>query len=153
MRWLGDQMGSGFYRKLDESSLTGVANIEGASGKSFPILFADFGLSLFTDSLPGLARTTAPAIDRFVSRNVRQLWNRLFVTSQGSVPLAFPVQVFPITTDSSTAIMDPGTMSFFRLDTPTNQATVSIQFAGPGGAALSPSVKPQLAIFRLPQGQ
>jgi hypothetical protein len=153
MRWLGDQMGSGFYRKLDESSLTGVANIESVSGKAFPGLFSDFGLALFTDSLPGLARTTAPAVDRFVSRNVRQLWNRLYVTSQGSLPLAFPVQVFPITTDTSSAVMDPGTMSFFRLDTPSSQATVSIQFAGPAGAALSPSVKPQLAIFRLPAGQ
>jgi hypothetical protein len=153
MRWLGDQMGSGVYRKLDESSLTGVANIESASGKAFPSLFSDFGLALFTDSLPGLPRTTAPAADRFVSRNVRQLWNRIFVTSQGSLPLSMPVQVFPITTDTSSAVMDPGTMTFFRLDTPTNQATVSIQFAGPGGVALSPSVKPQLAIFRLPQGQ
>ena len=153
MRWLGDHMGAGFYRKLDESSLIGVPNIESASGQPFPVLFSDFGLSLFTDSLPGLPRATAPAIDRFASRNVRQLWNRLFVTSQGSLPLAYPVQVFPITSDTSSAIMDPGTMSYFRLDTPTNQATVSIQFSGPAGAALSGSVKPQLAVFRLPSGQ
>lgn len=153
MRWLGDQMGSAIFRKLDANTLTGVANIENASGQSFPVLFADFGLALYTDSLPGLPRTTAPAADRFVSRNVRQLWNRYYVTSGGSAPLAYPVQVFPISTDTSTAIMYPGTMSYFRLDTPTNQATVSIQFAGPGGTALSASVKPQLAIFRLPSGQ
>jgi hypothetical protein len=153
MRWLGDQFGTGLYRKLDENSVIGVPNIESASGKSFPVLFADFGMALFTDSLPGLSRATAPPIDRFASRNVRQLWNRLFVTSQGSLPLAYPVQVFPITGDTTTAVMDPGTMSFFRLDTPTSQATVSIQFAGPGGSALPAVVKPQLAIFRLPAGQ
>jgi hypothetical protein len=49
--------------------------------------------------------------------------------------------------------MDPGTGSYFRLDTPTNAATVTIQFAGPGGTALPAGVHPQLSIFRLPPGQ
>ena len=85
----------------------------------FPSLFADFGLSLFTDSLAGLPRTTAPSADRFVSRNVRLLWNRLFVTSGTSdVPLAFPLQLFPISADTATNVMDPGTGSYWRLDTP-----------------------------------
>jgi hypothetical protein len=154
VRWLGDQMGAGLFKRLDQSSLTGVANIQNASGQSFPALFADFGLSLFTDSMPGLPRATAPAVDRFVTRNVRQLWARLFVTSnQTDVPLAYPVQVFAITADTSTAVMDPGTNSYFRLDTPANAATVSIQFAGPGGVALPAAMRPQLAIFRLPAGQ
>jgi hypothetical protein len=154
MRWLGDQLGSSFFRKLDENTVTGVANIESASGQTFPGLFANFGLSLFTDSLPGLPRTTAPAADRFVTRNIRQLWARLFATSSGSdVPRAYPVEVFPITSDTSTAVMDPGTMSYFRLDAPANAATVAIQFAGPGGVALPAAMRPQLAIFRLPAGQ
>jgi hypothetical protein len=154
VRWLGDQLGSGIFKKLDQSTLIGVPNIEASSGRSFPQLFADFGLSLATDSLPGFPRTTAPAADRFVSRNVRQLWARLYATSGGAsdIPRSNPVQLFPITSDTSTAVMDPGTMSFFRLDTPANASTVSIQFAGPGGAALPVSAKPQLAIFRLPPG-
>jgi hypothetical protein len=154
MRWLGDQMGSSVFKHLDENTLTGVANIENVSGRQFPSLFADFGLSLFTDSLVGLPRATASSADRFVSRNMRQLWNRLFITSGTSdVPLAFPVQLFPISADTSTAVMDPGTGSYFRLDTPTNAATVTIQFAGPGGTALPAGVHPQLSIFRLPPGQ
>jgi hypothetical protein len=154
MRWLGDQMGTGIFKKLDQNTLTGVANIENSSGRSFPTLFADFGLSLVTDSLPGLARETAPAADRFATRNVRQLWNRLFQTSGGSdVPLPYPVQLFPITTDTSTAVMDPGTGSYFRIDTPTNASTVTIQFSGPAGAALPAAFRPQLSIFRLPPGQ
>lgn len=153
-RWLSDQVGSTFYKKLEQSSLTGVANIQNASGQSFPSLLADFGLSLFTDSMPGLPRTTAPAADRFVTRNVRQLWARLFVTSNESdIPSAYPLQVFGITADTSTLVMDPGTSSYFRLDTPANAATVSIQYAGPGGVALPAAMRPQLAIFRLPAGQ
>jgi hypothetical protein len=159
MRWLGDQMsngdpmGGGFFRRLDENSLTGVANIENVTGQSFPVLFSNFGLALYTDSLPNEPRTLAPSVDRFLTRNVRQLWNRLWFTSKGSLPLPEPVQLFQITTDTSTAVMDPGTMTFFELDTPTNQATVSIQFSGPGGAALPAVDKPQMAIFRLPGKQ
>jgi hypothetical protein len=155
MRWLGDQFGNTIYKKLDQSTLTGVPNIEAAAGQAFPDLFANFGLALYTDSLPGLPRTTAPAADRFVSRNVRQLWNRLFVTSNGAadVPLAEPVQLFKVTADTTTAVLDPGTMSFFRLDTPANASTVSVQFSSPGGAQLPLATHPQLAIFRLPAGQ
>jgi hypothetical protein len=154
MRWLGDQFGTGMLKKLDQNTLIGVPNIEAASGRSFPQLFADFGLSLVTDSLPGFPRTTAPAADRFTSRNVHQLWSRLYTTSGGTpdIPLSNPIRVFSITSDTSTSIMDPGTMSFFRLDTPSSASTVSLQFAGPGGVALPAAAKPQLAIFRLPAG-
>ncbi len=155
VRWLGDQMGTRIFKKLDQNTLTGVANIESASGQPFPNLFANFALALYTDSLPGLARTTAPAADRFTSRNVRQMWNRLFVTSGGAsdIPFASPLALFPITADTSLAVLDPGTSSYFRLDTKSTDATVSIQFSGAGGSALPAALKPQLAIFRLPAGQ
>ena len=155
MRYLGDQYGSRIWKTFDQSNLTGVPNIAAGTGQPFPTTFANFGLALYVDSLPGLPRTTAPAVNRFVTRNVRQLWNRLFITSGGAsdVPLAEPVQLFPVTSDTSTAVMDPGTMSFFRLDTPSNSTTVSVQFAAPGGVALGNVVYPQLAIFRLPAGQ
>ncbi len=154
MRWLGDQMGTSIFKKLDQSSQTGVANIEATTGQSFPTLFANFGLSLYTDSLPGLPRTTAPAANRFVTRNVKQLWDRLFVTSnETDIPVPDPLALFTITADTSIAILDPGTSSYFRLDTPATQSTVSIQFSGPGGAPFPATLKPQLAIFRLPAGQ
>lgn len=155
VRWLGDQTANAAYKRLEQSSLTGVANIEAATGQSFPTLFSNFGLALYTDSLPGLPRATAPAANRFITRNLRQLWARLFVTSGGSadIPLAFPIQVASITTDSSAHSMVPGTMSFFRIDTPSNAASVSVEFATPTGTALSAALHPQLAIFRLPSGQ
>ncbi|HEX4682179.1 MAG TPA: hypothetical protein VH277_05690 [Gemmatimonadaceae bacterium] len=154
MRWIGDQFGSAAYRRLDENSLTGVANIESSTGQAFPALFANFGVSLYTDSLPGFARTTAPPANRFVTRNVRQLWARLFATSGGNpeIPLAFPLPVRTLTSDSTTFRMFPGSNVYYRLNTATTATTVSIQFSAPGGAALPSVYKPQLAIFRLPPG-
>ena len=154
MRWLGDQMGAGFFRKLERGPSNGLVNIEQATGQTFPSLFANFGLSLYTDSLPGLPRTTAPAANRFTSRNVKALWARLFATSSGSdVPLANPVQLFSITSDTSTSVMSPGTMTYYRLDTPATSTTVTIRFAAPGGAAFPAALRAQMGIFRLPAGQ
>jgi hypothetical protein len=154
MRWLGDQVGAGIFKKLERGPANGVANIEQATGQSFPALFANFGLALATDSLRGLPRATAPQVNRFTTRNMKALWARLFATSGGAsdVPRADPVTLFPITSDTTAAVLSPGTMTFFRLDTPVSASTVTIRFAAPGGAALSTSLHPQLAIFRLPAG-
>lgn len=155
LRYLGDQRGAGFYRLLEQGPSDGIADLEAAAGEPFPTFFARFGLALYADSLPGLPRATAPAADRFVSRNLRQLWGRLYATSGGAsdVPLVFPIRLFPVTTDTSSALLVPGTMTYFRLDTPAADSTVTIRFAAPNGSALSASLKPQLALFRLPAGQ
>jgi hypothetical protein len=155
VRWLVDQGGSGIYRQLELGPAGGVADIEQATGRPFPALFADFGLALYTDSLPGLPRTTAPAVDRFTTRNLRQLWARLFTTSgpSSSIPLAMPVQLFAVSGDTSTAVLYPGTVTYFRLDTPASSAAVSVRFAAPGGAAFPATLQPGLAVFRLPPGQ
>ena len=155
VRWLVDQGGTGIYRLLEDGPSGGVADIEQATGRPFPALFADFGLALYTDSLPGLPRTTAPAVNRFTTRNLRQLWARLYTTAGPStpIPLPMPVQLFPVTADTSTAVLYPGTVTYFRLDTPLSSPAVSIRFAAPGGAAFPATLDPQLAVFRLPPGQ
>jgi hypothetical protein len=154
-RWLADHFGSSVLKRLEQSAFTGVANIEAATSQSFPSLFASLGLAIYADSLPTLPRTTAPLENRFVTRNLRQLWARLFVTSNGdpSFPLAFPIRVVSITSDSTAHSIVPGTSSYYRLDTPAGASTVTIQFASPTGSALSAGLRPQLAIFRLPAGQ
>ena len=155
MRWLGDQVGPGFYKNLERGPSNGVLDIQQAAGQSFPVLFANFGLALYTDSLPGMVRATAPAANRFTSRNVEQLWARWSVTN-GGLANGFPTQpifLVPVTTDTTTSVMTPGTMTFFRLDTAAGATTVTVRFAGPGGAAFPAALKAQMAIFRLPPGQ
>ena len=155
VRWLQDQKGSGVLRQLERGPDDGVTAIAQVTGEPFPQAFADFGLALFTDSLPGLARSTAPPADRFATRNLRQMWARLYATSGGTVdiPYPMPVQLFSITSDTTTYVVYPGTVTYFRLDTPTKGARVSVQFAGPGGIAFPGGLQPQIAVFRLPPGQ
>lgn len=152
MRYLGDQYGNNFFRQMEQGSGDGPTAIASATGQPFASLFANFGLALYTDSFPGLPRSTAPAADRFTTRNLRQLWARYAATSSLAT-LTMPLVLSPITGDTSTFVMAVGSSSYWRLDTPASSATVSIRFAAPGGFPLSVALRPQLAVFRLPSGQ
>jgi hypothetical protein len=156
LRWLGDQKGGAtFFKALDESALTGIANIEHAAGATFPSLFGDFSLALATDSLPGIARGTIPASDRFATRNLRQMYAALYRVAGPSpdVPFPYPVQPQALpATGSVSASMVPGTMAFYRLNSASSASTVTITFSTPAGAPLAASLHPQLSIFRLPPG-
>ena len=152
-RWLGDVKGTGIYKKLVQSSLTGTANIASAAGESFDALFGDFSLALYTDSLPGIPKSSIPARNRFAVRNLRRMYQRLFDTSNGSslIPRPFPILTVPLT-GSITASMVPGTMAFYRLSTTAGQSTVTVQFGSAPGTPIPEALHPQLSIFRLPPG-
>ena len=154
-RWLGDLEGEGVYKRLEATALTGTANIEAATGESFQSLFADFGIALYADSIPGVARSSVPQRDRFVTRNLRQMYAALFRAAGPStdVPRAFPIAVQGVTANQAvSASMLPGTVSYYRLDTAAGSGPVQLRFATPTGIALSASLRPQVAIFRLPPG-
>ncbi len=153
MRWLGDHMPAGFYRRLETTQGSGVSAIESAAGgQDFATLFGNFGLALYTDSLPGMPRNTAPVFDRFSSRNTRQLWTNLYGTS-ASQQLPFPIPVHAVTALPTAMQLLPGGMTFWRLATSSQAATETIRFSAPDGRALDPTLHPQLVIFRLPPGQ
>jgi len=151
-RWLGDQYGSPVYQKLEHGPSNGISDIQQATGANFNALFGRFGVSLYTDSIPGLARTAVSSSLRFSTRNLRQLWARLDVTSGGAadVPNESPLLTYPVSRDSSLAVLLPGTTTYFRLNTPAATPQVTMEFSGPGGTAFNPALGAQLAIFRLP---
>ena len=154
-RWLGDVKGEQIYKRLEATTLTGTANIEAAAGESFQQAFADFGVALYADSIPGVARSAVPLANRFTTRNLRQFYAALFRAAgpSSSVPRAFPIapQTIPANQAVSGA-MEPGTVSYYRVDTPASAGTVQIRFATPTGTALPATLRPQVVIFRLPPG-
>jgi hypothetical protein len=154
-RWLGDHMPAGFYRKLETGPGGGSADIAAAAnGQSFATLYADFALAMYTDSLPGLPRSTTPLADRFVTRNLRQLWANIpAATGTGSGLPAFPLPVRFVSSGATVAQLAAGGMAYWRLDTGGNTPVVTLNFAAPDGTPLDPALVPQLVIFRLPPGQ
>jgi len=153
VHWLGDLKGKSIFTTLERTKNTGVANIAAAAGEPFASLFGDFSLSLWTDSIPGIPRASIPSRNRFQSRNLRQIYQRLFDTSNGSpsVPRPYPVAPGTLTTATPvSASMVPGTMAFYILDLTSATPDVSIQFATPAGAAFASNLHAQVSVYRLP---
>ena len=151
LRWLGDQQDSLVYGKLDQTSNTGVTNIQVASGVSFPTLFGEFALALYTDSLPGVARSSIPSAYRFTSRNLRALYAKQRQRNPNNFQFTFPIDALPLTAGtSSNEAMYPGTMDFFILTAPTSGSNVVLTFKPTGGSTFSSTLGAQVSVFRCP---
>jgi hypothetical protein len=151
LRWLADHEGGDtFFRRLEQTSLTGIANVEAQTGESFPSLFGDWSIALWTDSLPGSDRSLIPLRNRYVSRNLRAMYNRL--CQGGSRCAVYPIQLKPLAVGSSaSAAMIQGTVDFYELDTNPTDGDIALQFAQDGSGTPFPSAyNAQLGIFRLP---
>jgi hypothetical protein len=156
MRYVGDQYDSTVFARLDQSNLTGTANLAHATGVPFAQMFANFGLALYTDSIPNVPRTSVPAINRYKSYNLRQLYQRLYDSCQPNgcndgIDNPFPFSTQPLTTSSTlSGSMVPGTVSFYQLTTPSGSATVNVVFGPPtGSGSLQSGLHPQVAVFRI----
>jgi len=151
LRWLGDQKGEAIYRTLVQTNLRGIANVSAAAGESFPTLFGDFSVALWTDSLPGVAREAIPPRYRFTSRNFREIYGRLSAQSPGGFPRIYPVD--PTLLDfgtSDSGSMPVGTMDFFVLRTAGAPSPALLRFSRPDRTQLPNSAQAQVSIFRLP---
>ncbi len=153
LRWLGDRFGPGIFKQLVQTGATGTTNIAAATGTTFPSVFGDFSLALYTDSIPGIARSSIPAQYRFQTRNLRTMFAALYRVAGPSsdFPLQFPITVTSLNASNALSdAMPAGAMAFYALTTSSGQATVRIRFASPGGGLLPAALHPQVSLFRLP---
>jgi hypothetical protein len=150
LRWLGDREGPGVYRRLVQTRLTGAENVAAVTGRPFHELFAQFGVAVWADSLPGLRRDAVPLPYRFTSRNLRALFARL--AAVGVVRGGFPVR--PASLAGGAALsrdMKAGSLDYFELRVPAESASVLVRFApGAGDQGFPTRLQAQLSVFRLP---
>jgi hypothetical protein len=150
LRWLGDQQDSLVYGRLDQTNLTGIPNLQSASGASFPTLFGEFALALYTDSLPGVSRSSIPSELRFTSRNLRALYAKQNQRNPSSFTQPFPIQALALTPGSARSeSMFPGTMDFFVLTAPSSGSALGLEFA-PTSGSFSSSLSAQVSVFHCP---
>jgi hypothetical protein len=154
LRWLGDQKGNDIYGKLVQTSLTGIANVEAQAGEKFPALFGDFTLAVYTDSLPGVARSSIPQRYRFASRNLRMLFDALYRANNDRTqfPRPFPLESKTIAgPGGQSAEMLPGTFDVFRVQTSTSESgSQSLSFTRQGGSGFDAALRAQVTLFRCP---
>jgi hypothetical protein len=151
LRWLGDQQDSLVYGRLDQTTLTGIPNVEGASGTSFSTLFGEFALALYTDSLPGVPRSSIPSALRFTSRNLRALYGKQHQRNGGSFPVTFPIEAQNLPAGGAVSgAMFPGTMDYFRLTAPSTGVPLALSFQPAGSASFSSTLGAQVSVFHCP---
>ena len=149
LRWLGDHK-PGVFRALVQTALRGRENVSNAAGEPFPALFADFGIALYTDSIPGLERTAVPPRYRFLSRNLRAIWER-FASLSSTFPAPYPIQprALPASAGEQGSMVQ-GTMDWYILETPAGAPAVPLHLVRNDLRPLGAALVPQLGVFRLP---
>ena len=151
LRWLGDLKDSTIYGKLDQTALTGITNVETQAGESFQSLFGDFAMAVYSDSLPGMPRASAPARDRFVSRNLRQIYARLNSVDAATYPLPFPVTLpaLPVGSTASSSML-VGTMHFWKLTMPSSGGAMRLHFTSSSGGSFPSGDHAQVTVLHCP---
>jgi hypothetical protein len=150
LRWAGDQQDSTLYGRLDQTDKTGVPNLETASGESFTTLFGEFALALYTDSLPGVARTDIPPQFRFKSRNLRAIYARENLVNSANYPFSFPIALKPLDVGSQVnGSMYPGTVDYYVLHAPSSGNAVTMTFE-PSSGSFDAALNAQVSVFHCP---
>jgi hypothetical protein len=146
--WLGDQEGPSFYKRLEQSTVTGTDNIAAAAGEPFQSLFGDFGLALWTDSIPGVPKSAIPQRDKFTTRTLRTIFQAVFDAGSAGAAGPFPITVRTLA-GQATGSMVPGTVSYFEISTSTSVPITTLRFSPPNGGTFASSLHPQVSVFRL----
>lgn len=149
LRWLGDQKGDTIFRRLVQSSLQGIANVEARTGERFATLFGDFSVAIWADSIPGVPRTQVPARYRFYSRNLRQLMARQALIAEWEDP--FPVKPVRVPVDGfAEGPLMPGTMVYGVLGPfAPGQGGLVLGFTKKDGSGFGMGEGAQLGILRV----
>lgn len=149
LRWLASQKGEDIFGRLEQTSNTGVANVEAQTGEPFAALFGDFSAALAVDSIPGVPRTSVPTRFRFGSRNLRLLMAREATIETFPNPWPLPVYALGIGGMLS-ANMIPGTMFHSVITPPAGGGAVTLNFTEPESLPFPVALGAQVTIFRMP---
>jgi len=151
LRWLADQKGEAIFKTLAQSTRRGADNVAQAAGESFPTLFGDFVIAVaLGGSYPGVSPSSIPARYR-MSRDLREIYARLNASQSGEFPRPYPVAFTPLElSGTESGSMPLGTMDFYALQTPAENAPVTLRFSRANRTRLPESTGAQVSIFRLP---
>jgi len=148
LRWLVDQRGAGVSQVLEQTSLTGAANVAAAAGTPFAELVGRWGLGLYVSDLPSFS---APATLQYTTWHFRTTFGSLHNQDPTDFPLAFPLS--PDSTSGPTALvtgtLHSGSGTYLYVIQGANQAGFALSFRNGSGGALLATGAPQLAVIRV----
>ena len=149
LRYLVDQYGSATTQRLEQSSLTGDANVVSAAGNTpFATLLGRWALALYASDLPSF--TPDPKL-RYAHWRFRTTFDSLHTIDATTFPRHFPL--LPPQSSGGTfgvsGTVSSGSGAYLDITQGPGDLSFTLTFTEPGGLALMSSGHPQLAIIRL----
>jgi hypothetical protein len=149
LRYLVDQYGAATTRRLEQTALTGDANVVAAAGNtSFARLLGCWALALYVSDLPAFT----PASDlAYTHWRFRSTYDSLHARDAITFIRDFPLEPAGAFNGSFalSGTISSGSASYLDLALSAGEPSFTVTFTEPGGLALSGRANPQLAIVRL----
>ena len=146
-RYLVDQYGASLPGTLDQTTLTGAANVASHTGQAFPTLVARWALASWVSDLPGF---TAPAELTYTSWHFRAEFDSLHTKFPTHFPVNYPLA--PIAVGGAqvdlSGTLDAGSGVYVRALQAPGAAGFTLFLSGPNPASLS-AVVPRLTVIRV----
>ena len=146
-RYLVDQYGASLPGQLDQTALTGAANVAAHTGETFSTLVGRWALANWVSNLPGF---TAPPELTYTSWNFRAEFDSLLIKFPSHFPPNYPLAPVAVggTQVDVTGKLDAGSGVYVRtLQAPGARAfTLSLTGSNP---TLFTSVLPRLTVIRI----
>jgi hypothetical protein len=155
LRWVLDQfaaqkpLATDLTRKLEQTNLVGVANIEAQTGGDFSRMVPEWLLSIYLDDLPGF--TPASPRLQLDSWGLRSVWTN----PQNQAPDG-PFEGFPLVPDSTSdtyshsGTLRAGSGTHLRLIQPPNGDPIDVQLVkNTSGTPIDAAVVARLGIARV----
>jgi hypothetical protein len=149
LHWLGSQKGEGIFKRLVQTTNTGVANVEAEAGEKFGALFGDFSAGIVVDSIPGVPRSSVPARFRFGNRNLRLLMAREAAIEDFADSWPLPVYTMGASGQLS-GNMIPGTMVHASFTSTAGGTATTLSFTAPNSLPFPAALGAQVTVLRLP---
>lgn len=152
VRYLIDQFGNGLTRSLENTTLTGTANVVAQSGVPFDQTVTRWGLALWVSDLPVPGGGfTAPSELSYTSWD----WHTEYAGLSTKYPTLFPLP-FPLVpvADAGSAVnvtdqISAGSGYYLRALQPPSGAGFTLLLAAPGDASLPAAVTARVSVIRI----
>jgi hypothetical protein len=139
-----------FTRRMSETSATGAANVENATGLGFETVVGRWGLANYVSDLPGF---TAPPELRYTSWQFRTTFASLYAQDVGKQHFKKP---FPLTPTQSggravslTGTLRAGSGVYHSATQGSNERGFALLFSNGNGGLLNETLVPRLNVIRI----
>ncbi len=149
VRWLADIYGPNVLRRMVETGLTGVPNVENVMLETFDRLVPEWMVANYVSHLNGLA--TAPAL-WYRTWNFRSGFRELHLSLPSQFPNPYPI--VPMVAQGGsfffTGTLFPGSGHYYIVELQPNQSGFTVEYTKAGGEPFAANGSARLSVVRIP---